>query len=111
MDRQQSLDSLHLDDNQVIDQDVDTKACLQASVAVGNGKRHLTVHSVAARLKLVGDALLINRFEQARSQYAVNGNSRIDHLMSYRVMFGRQRNDLGVLVSWWFFYPWFAVPA
>ena len=102
MDRQQPLDRLQFYNYKVVDQDVDTKACLQTDVAIDDGKRQLAVNPVTARLKLVGKALLINRFEQSRPERAVNRNSGVDNIASDRMMFRRWRNHLGALVPWWF---------
>ena len=66
MEARQRLDRLHLDDDRVSNNEIETKSGIQRHAFVGHGKGHLPVNRNSTELKLVRDAAFVHGLKQAR---------------------------------------------
>src|SRR6185312_8674604 len=76
--------------------------CLDDCVSIPNRQGNLLLNVDFSRAKLANQTLLINGFQQARSECAMNRERRIDNLPSEHVVSCGGLNHLGVLSSWRF---------
>lgn len=70
--RQKTLDCLHLYDDTLIDQEIDAIAWIEPNVFVVDRESNLSRHLRASKLKLVAKAGLVRRFEQSGSKFPVH---------------------------------------
>src|SRR5512139_1926705 len=78
----QSLDSLHLNDHRVVDQQVDTIACIQSNSGVEDRKLLLTLNIKSMHYKFVHQTNLIGPFEHTWTECLVNLDRKLDYLAS-----------------------------
>ena len=102
MNGQHTFDCLYFDEDQFIDERIDTKFDFDLDFAIMNRQRHLRRHTKGPASQFVGQALLLNRLEKARPECLMHRESRVDDLTRDLVMFGRQLNHLCALASWRF---------
>src|SRR2546422_4153632 len=76
VDRQQSIDGLHLHHNDPGHKEVQPIAAVQLSSLVIDGKRFLTFKRDFSQRQLLRQTLFVSRFQQARSQCPVNLDGR-----------------------------------
>ena len=70
---------LEFEDHAVGDDEVGAKAFVEGEAVVGDGDRNLTPHGEAAFLEFVGEDGLVNGFEQAGAEAAVNVDGGVEN--------------------------------
>ena len=91
VNRVDSLDTLHLDDDKVLDQEVNAISKLNPFAFVNDGQSDLAGNIYALLPKLMEQASLISAFEQARAQDGMNFHGGRHNLASDVVNARRDR--------------------
>ena len=78
MDRQQSFDRFQLKQDRVLNDQVNLVSTIQLEVLVDDWQIHLPLERESSQMQFVAETLFVGRFEKARTEMAVNFNSRTD---------------------------------
>ncbi len=74
----QSVNSLDLNDEHILEKDIEAISCLNRNVSIGNRQGDLSAKRQAARLEFVGETVLVRRFQQPRTKRLVNLQTTVD---------------------------------
>ena len=86
MHRQQRINALDFDDDDILDDEVDAVTGLESDAFVENRDTLRRDKSETIRRQLLLQTLQVNRFEQTRPEFHVDLISRIDNDFGYRVL-------------------------
>ena len=88
MNRRGRIDGFDLDDDGVPHEEVDAIARVEFDIALHDGQHDLSRHGAAAARQLIGETMLISRFEQPWPQRGMDTKPRVDHLSGDRLRLG-----------------------
>ena len=77
MDRRQGVDRFHLDDHLTLYEQIEAEADIQSVLAVMDGDGDLPFNGKAGAGQIAGEAMLVNRLQQTRSEFPVHGEGRV----------------------------------
>ena len=82
MHREDMLQTLDLQDQNVLDYEVEAITAIQFDVFVLDGKGNLSFDIDCAEMKLVAKAFFVSRFEKSRPEGSMNLDRGTDHALS-----------------------------
>lgn len=94
MNRQNSLNRFHFNDDLSFDDQVDSKARLYRNTLVDQRERRLTLDGDATRRQFMPQALLIDGLKEPRTERLMHRERRVDNLTRNLVLGGTRLNRL-----------------
>ena len=93
---QKPLCGLDLHNHEFLDEQIQTKACVDPDIPVANRQSHLTLDQQIAAFQLRREALIVNGLQQSRTKRGVYHISCIDDRPGHLIVSQRRLNNLRV---------------
>jgi len=85
MSRVQPFDGLNFDQKAMIDEQIDTKSCVETSPFKTYVDRHLPIDPISNLHQLSGKDSLIDTFQQPRTQVPVQPERQVEHIAAHDI--------------------------